>query len=258
MRLQTRVVFSESLKCFVDSETGQRFRGVTAALRLAYWSDYCFKTAKTDGTEGTGNNRYVKGPTASKRGSLVDQQIDRIIQGKPLDGKPHAFTVLAFKAFRAAALQPVASQVVVFDQERRLATAVDILCVNSERQHVVVELKCSSNFKYHAFSGPMKHEFSTLRNSIANQHAVQTLVTRALFERTYGAKAVAAVLKINQLGASWIPVPRPQLAMTPVLDRLSAKAKAASTQKSRGHTGRKGRKVAKPRLAARAKSMRAR
>ena len=53
---------------------------------------------------------------------------------------------------------------------------------------MVVELKCSSDYKYTAFTSFMKHDFSNLHDSIANQHVVQTLVTRRLFELTYGTR----------------------------------------------------------------------
>jgi hypothetical protein len=238
MLQQTRVVFSPALKCFVDSQTGGRYRGITKLLKQTFWPAYNFKNAQTPGPVGVGNNRFVKGPTASKRGTLVDKQISEIISGHPATGKLHAFTSLAFKAMRAGNLTPVASQVVVFDPARRIATAVDILCRNSAGSYVVVELKCSSDFKYHASTGAMKHVFSQLDDSIANQQLVQTIVTRRLFERTYG-KALAYILKINQRGAFWIPVPTPREdAIEEALTRMAGAHKKPRARTKQSSTGR--------------------
>jgi hypothetical protein len=250
-RLQTRVVFSSARRCFVDVETGARFKGITAALKRVFWSDYRFAKAQTLDAVGVGNSPFMKGPTASRRGTLVDKQVSSLIEGRPVVGKIHAFTGLAFRAMREANLRPVASQVVVFDESRRLATAVDILCVNARAQNVIVELKCSSDFKYTAATGPMKHEFAQLSNSLANQHIVQTLVTRELFQRTYGDKdALACILKISQRGASWVHVPRGGASLDTAIERL-APARAArlcTARAARLPTARAPRKAAaKPR-----------
>jgi hypothetical protein len=239
MLIQTRVVFSPTLKCFVDVASTTKYRGITQLLKQVFWPDYSFKKAQAPGPVGVGNSKFVKGPTSSKRGTLVDLQISELIAGKPITGKLHPFTALAFKALKAGNLQPVASQVVVYDAALRLATAVDILCENKDGKHVVVELKCSSDFKYTAYNACMKHEFQQISNSIANQHLAQTLVTRALFERTYGTAALAYILKVNQRGASWIRVPDATESLEGVLSRMS----------TRGSTRVRAKAPARPRLA---------
>jgi hypothetical protein len=233
MLIQTRVVFSPVLKCFVDASSAVKYRGITHLLKKVFWPDYNFKKAQAPGPVGVGNSKYVKGPTSCKRGTLVDMQISQIISGQPVTGKLHALTAVAFKALKAGNLTPVASQVVVYDQTLRLATAVDILCQNKEGTSVVVELKCSSDFKYSAYNACMKHEFKHISNSISNQHIAQTLVTRELFERTYGTRALAYILKVNQRGAFWIRVPEAPERMEGVLSRMSTRVRAKTPARPR-------------------------
>jgi hypothetical protein len=145
----------------------------------------------------------------------VDREVAAAARGERLHA-PHPFTLYALEALRRCALHLVGAQVVVF--EGSVATAVDILATDASGIYTCIELKCSSDSRYTSACGPMRGVLSGRTDALCEQHAVQcqvrrmaetrgaaltrSQVTRLLFERTYGVRAHACVLRINDNGAT--------------------------------------------------------
>ena len=72
--------------------------------------------------------------------------------------------------------------------------------------YAVVELKCSSDARYESACGPMRAPLGARGDSLAQQHAVQAMATRLLFEKTYGVRARAFGLRVNEGGATVTPL----------------------------------------------------
>jgi hypothetical protein len=137
-----------------------------------------------------------------RRGSRVDKEIACIVNGGMV-ANPHDYTARALSALRECNLHPFAAQVVVYHAEARLASAVDILCVDVDGATAIVELKCSSDSKYTHSCQPMKGVMQTHCDSLQEQHFLQAAVTTHLYRNVYGnsTKMRTYVLRVNDLGA---------------------------------------------------------
>ena len=203
MQIQTRVVFSERMGCFYDALERRRLKGLAKLLAKHFWPTYRFARAlRTAGTPGA---RGLSARQGRARGTRVDREVGRVVAGERVRGPLHPLTTFALSALERCRIEPVASQVVVYDGP--VATAVDILGVHPDGTYAVVELKCSSDARYESACGPMRGPLAGRGDSLAQQHEVQALATRALFERTYGVRARAYVLRVNEAGATVTPLP---------------------------------------------------
>jgi hypothetical protein len=203
--VQTRVVFQQEMRCFYDTVDKKRMRGVVNLLKSAFWPKYSYR--KTPKGPAEVKKHGVSARAGIARGKRVDKEVGLFISGTKVK-TPHPFTCFALSALKKLNILPIASQVVVYDTSARLATAVDILGRAHDGTLCVIELKCSSDAKYSSPCGFMKGVFAERDDSLLQQHAVQCLVTHALFEKTYAARARAFVLRINAEGASMTRLPR--------------------------------------------------
>lgn len=217
--------------------------GITKLLKQNYWSNFDFekmRTALTAAgiTSAPGNSKFKKGPRTKKRGVLVDQQLCQIIknsiasQPAPV-GKLHPYTKMAISAFKAVGMVPCDAQVVVHNAAKTLATAVDMTAYDKHGNPCLIELKCSSNYFYSSAISAMKNELHEWPNSIENQHTLQTLVTNAMFEQTYGLCPISYILRICDKGAYWTKVDTSLLpaSVASVLARLSGARRAKQARK---------------------------
>jgi hypothetical protein len=163
-------------------------------------------------------------------------------------------------------LVPMLSQYCVGSLDARLGTAVDIVAVRPE--HVVrlphgggfqlrpgspvvlIELKCGFEDTYHKHTGQnMRVPLAHLDDSYANQHQLQLLLTRILFERTYRHQghsvSEAAVLRVHSAGVSWYP----QRAWTDA-EQIAVWQRVVRARELPSTTARKQRRTAKLRAAA--------
>lgn len=227
MKLQTEVVYKATLKCFYDTVNKKKLKGITKFLKKAFFPKYNYKKAKLETTAEPKQPKRAEppGPRGKRRGSLVDQQLSDIVNGVLVPPqKIHPFTKAAFAALAQAGLAPRTAQVVVYDRETKLATACDLVAVRtSSNEPVIVELKCSQDKKYFASCGPMRGAMARSSDSLASQHALQVQLTRHLFEKTYGVRAHAVVLRICDVGTAALKeVPRDEDATRAAYSQLCA------------------------------------
>jgi hypothetical protein len=212
---QTRVVFRPDLRCFYDTLQRRRLVGLASLLKRTYWPDYVFRRAYPPAVStllqvpaAASPSPRVSARAGRARGSLVDAQVAAACAaGGVASRRAHPLTLNALAALRGSGLTPCGSQVVVYDG--RLATAVDVLARrDADGSLACVELKCSSNWRYDWSCGRMRGPLVARDDSLAQQHAVQADATRMLFERTYGQRARAYVLRVTEGGATLTRVER--------------------------------------------------
>jgi hypothetical protein len=204
LHLQTRIVFQPRLRCFYDTLERKRLKGAAKLLAKTFWPAYSFRRAPRTPVPSDGV-RGVSARAGRARGTRVDHEVGLIVDGHALRSR-HPFTAFALQALERAGIRPVASQVVVF--QGRVATAVDVLGIASDGAYACIELKCSSDARYESPCGPMRGALAQRGDSLSEQHAVQCQVTRLLFEHTYGVRAHAVLLRVNDRGATVSTLPR--------------------------------------------------
>ena len=200
---------------FVDDVTGERVRGITHLLQRSFWPNYKYSRATRHAVRTTGVPSAPRGKWAGMaRGSAVDAEICGFVN-RGIDPK-HPYAKKIVKALGLAGLRPVRAQVSVTSPAHGLGTGVDLVCSREQAQgstrHVIVELKAGFNVLgvYDMADGTMKHLLRDLKNSPRMQHAIQTVVTRALFMATYPeyGDVDACVLRVTDAGVHIHPVDR--------------------------------------------------
>jgi hypothetical protein len=119
-----------------------------------------------------------------------------------------AFSRTVLKALADAGMIPVASQVPVGSVNARVATAVDIVCMNHRSEFEIVELKTGFE-ALDCGNAQMAGAFGALRNDACSQHHVQASCTRELFAHTFPTLKVrdAYVATVNRTGCELALVP---------------------------------------------------
>jgi len=174
-------------------------RGLTAVMKDKFFPNYSYRHASggpvvdSTGKPGAAKKKGRDGGLA--RGRQVDTEIQHwVTAGGGARKKSSKRTVVPAlhpfsRAFIALTqrlrLTPVATQVVVRDENCNLATLVDVVFLNTDGRIVVVELKTGFEGYNHVSSGQMRAEFAHHTNAPANQHKVQLAFTHAMFEKTF-------------------------------------------------------------------------
>ena len=199
---QATVVFHENLKCFWHVEQKFKFRGITALLKSLFYPS--FKYPKVSPVPG----KKRSGSYGMRRGTTVDRQLCKLARGETVQ-KMHPFATAAWSALMESGLRPVDGQVVVFDDTSKLATGIDILCFEANRDEpVLIEVKCSSVAATDTTTQRMRGCLSDWYSCLQNQYVLQAAMTRILFERTFQCRASAYVLHVGDTCTRLTRVPR--------------------------------------------------
>jgi hypothetical protein len=225
------VAFDENAGTFVNPRLTRKYSGVTVRLAHAFYPKYKAKPY-----------RYYKKKSKKKkckqsgqeRGKTIDRQLTRwahasvascskcqeLRQGLDLVSNstnlpvrlcrdPYATAVRA--KLTKLRLVPVASQVVVFYDSIAMATAVDLVCRDSNGDYVLIEVKSGFDQNLRRSSGsrlqkPFEHQF----DCPLNQFHLQLLVTSILFRQTFPQckenLAWPQILVTNAAGCESIPL----------------------------------------------------
>ena len=175
----------------------------------------------------------------ASRGNTVDREIEQLVNkgiAPPLPSQLHIFTTKTLRYLRDHGLQPFAAQMLVFDEKIHIATAVDIVCVDTtctdfDRNVKVIELKTGFNDNYQAADGYFRSPFvadssiSTTTDSHKNRHQLQALVQHIIMAKNYGSIVRdTCVLVISEKLHSCYP-------LTPYIRRLAADVYATLKQR---------------------------
>ena len=172
---------------------GPKLRGVARMLDEHVFSGAQLPTQTGEGPSGLGGGFW--GGDGRRRGAAVDAQVSRLAkstQSVRNSSRQLQLTRVTFNALAYHNLEPIEAQRVVLDERRRLATAIDVVCLNRDRDDevVLVELKtgfmgdrampardsCGKVIK-------MRAPLTTARDCALHRHLAQLAATRELFVR---------------------------------------------------------------------------
>ena len=169
--------------------TGPTLKGITKLLETKLYSDGDIDGGACDSpawkpTAWRGNHGGLR------RGRAVDSQVSRLASSSMSTIKKankYKYTAFFFSAIHKSGLEPILGQRIVISRPRGLATAADVVCLDKERNALVlVELKTgySCNRTLPAFLNgepqKMKHPCSQADDSLLNRHLAQLAVTRQM------------------------------------------------------------------------------
>jgi hypothetical protein len=218
-------------------------RGVHPTLTRLFYPKYDYHRLAYGPTTATAAGKLTKHRPGMRAGILVDTELKRIIQlrakynlsmavfttyasqakfktsAKASELTPRDLSLVGkrlsnavyrlWQTFHRLNLTPKASQVPVGCIALRVATAVDVVCVDSQMRHVIVEIKTGFAGYYLRHTGnQLKHITPAVHDSAANQHQLQLLLTTELYRRTFPGHRIAApvLLRVDALGVDVLPL----------------------------------------------------
>jgi hypothetical protein len=198
------VPFSAQHKSFVHKN--KALAGVTDLLRLAYYPNYV--KAKPEPVRTKSDVKVKHKVFGTARGALVDRQVASWADGKP-PKRMHPWASYVIQALLRKNLTPLAGQVPCVDLEARIGTAADLVCVDSAKRLVVVELKSGyAKGTHDASTGALLGApFQHFTDCPKNQHFLQLAATLSLFESTYCRHARGVLVRVDDAGVllKWLP-----------------------------------------------------
>jgi hypothetical protein len=144
--------------------------------------------------------RRIASKALTKRESL---HLERIVS---------KLTLPALNFWRMCAIKhytPQYSQVTVGSIDARLATKVDVKCIDDKTKGVVlIENKVGYNSFHHSSTGNMNAPYSTINNCTYNQHQIQLAMTTELHKQTFKNQNIvqSIVWKYDATGVSEFPL----------------------------------------------------
>ena len=190
-----KLVGEGKFKGYQSKETNRKCRGLTKQLQSRLWSEGILPTIARMGDTSIRPKKAWKGKKGGQtRGKLVDQQLTKLVNGGKAmimrQKKMYALTRLALRGLAKRGLDPVIAQRSVLCEDRRLATAADVIAYERKTNRlVVVELKCGYDHGRKAAAEragrpcKMKAPCSRVLDCNVNRHLAQLAVTRDLLSR---------------------------------------------------------------------------
>lgn len=216
---------------YVLQDTGKRLRGITGTLRSVFHPlgpdsrsahrlprfvpDHAAWEFRRD-TTGCANTEK-----ACAHGQRVDTELQEYCNlrfagaaSRALEeamGRWDACTHRVLDFFREHNLAPICSQILVFDETRGLATALDLVCFDYVKQKVVlIELKCTRYTQYLTrYAHMMQPPLDDVPDAVCNHHLLQLATQCAILKHKYDYVPDSAfVLQVHPSGVRAHALPK--------------------------------------------------
>jgi hypothetical protein len=155
-------------------------RGVTTIIRKYFAPTYAFKKLK--------RVKYPRGlpkRSAIRRGHAIDRTLQCWTEGHYSKRFRLIEPKAIIQAFEDRTWKPLSSQLAVAWPNARLATRLDLVLHDTlQNEILIVEIKSGCGYRNLA-NGKMKHILPSITNSALNQHQLQVLIGKRLFQKTY-------------------------------------------------------------------------
>lgn len=189
---------------------GPKLRGIARMLVEHVYSGAQLPIQSDGGPSGYAGGAW--NGDGRRRGAAVDAQVSRLAKASPSvrnASRKLLLTKVTFDALAYHGLHPIEAQRVVLDVNRRLATAIDVVCVNAERSDELWLIELKTGFRGDRSSPArdargeaikMRAPLATARDCALHQHLAQLAATRELFVReTSTLKALKKVGGISRV-----------------------------------------------------------
>jgi hypothetical protein len=201
--IQSTVRFNEEARKFeaLEGDKWKTVSGLLPKLKKVFWNDYVYTKAKYG--KGTGAGSKWGG---RNRGSTVHAEVEKYVKMSPSEFRkavpdPHPYTAKVVLAIKAYGLFPVASEVVVYDPDIRVAHKVDLVCADKAGKIYTFELKNGGDGYFKRGNAPLGGPYGSYVNSPANQAHLQQMFPRHVLEEKYGVQlAESYVLQVHKEG----------------------------------------------------------
>lgn len=130
----------------------------------------------------------------SRHGKKVHSQIDKVVkklrEGKPLklSSSTDPCTIRVLNVFISKRWLPVASELAIYDEESKVATAIDVVVFDIvKKELIIIELKTGyENEEYGDLEEDDRMDLINVKNSPRNRHMLQLLWMCLILKKKYG------------------------------------------------------------------------
>lgn len=188
--LHARLRRSRGSVGFRHIDTGRMLSGLTGLLQKTLFGEYDTPSGAANRAGGRrGGVRW----NGRKRGTAVDSQLTRVVNGKTGKKTPkrlYQLTSHCLAAFERAGLRPVIAQYAVCSIQHRIGSAADVIALDEHDRLTVVEVKCGYSGDRSAVSllpgtGVKQHMRGVLSEAadcVFHRHLSQLAATVAMLE----------------------------------------------------------------------------
>jgi hypothetical protein len=220
------VSFDENHKCFtVHLKTNKRAKGLTKLLGKAFWPDYQYPVYKQglEPKSGFPKDKLKNELGGLVRGKVIHGQVRALIEG-PNYSSPlgeffglHPYSQKTVNALKLQGLTPIIAELPVCYPDLLVATAIDIVCLDSADRPVFVELKTGMDNTFTAGNQKMKGPWNA-SNCALNQAFVQLLIGIDMYESITSSRVhKGIVLHVKDSGATIDELPSDLLKLRPAV-----------------------------------------
>ncbi len=205
--------FSNKYRCFKCKKIADKreisVRGLVPVLKKNFWSKYEYIPPKYKTRKTEIKNRF----DGLLRGDLVHRQIETYVNRGVSEIKKeeiHPFTKKAIIAMREWKWKPIIAELPIYDPILKIATKIDLICLDKDDNIVLVEWKCGmDNYLCQGntvMDGPLSKSFS---NCPLNQALLQLLFTKMIVQKNYNIiPKKAYVVQIHSDGINPFSLPK--------------------------------------------------
>lgn len=176
----------------VFPETRRHSRGVTKVIKRWFAPKFRFRNIKNRPTTVGG----LPFRQARRRGKLLDRQMVAYAKSKNIPLKACEETRRLIDYLSEQRLTVVSAQQVVGWSQARLGTCIDLVCTNHLQEYIIVELKRGCAYRK-CHTGERLAFVQAENDSLFNQHQIQLLISKILFQKTFNIDAKLLLLYID-------------------------------------------------------------
>lgn len=204
--------FSEKSGCFkFVNANGKLYTasGLVPSLKKVFWPNYKYEKLKRKTRRQGERDKY--GGLA--RGTIMHEQL-RLWANEASRGEirsqyltMHKYTRKAIGFMEENELTPVRAEVVAFDPCSRVATAIDMVCMNKQGHVILIEWKSGMDSYFDRGNSSM-HGPHVVSNCPRNQAFMQLLFGKMMLEQHHAVRSDADyVVQVHKDGVDPFPLP---------------------------------------------------
>lgn len=186
--MQNTVLWDSQRKHFTIN--GKAVAGVHPTLQSLFYPNYSFHAARNRGAiAGTQHqpHTYYGRATGIRLDNSIETTVDRFVETgqRPKLSKLTRQCAYFWQVCQQKGWVPIGSQIPVGCPTLRVATRVDAVCCEAATGNIVV-LEIKSGYTYYKEgNGMLSAPYTDHNNSPLNQHHLQLLLNKVLYQRTF-------------------------------------------------------------------------
>lgn len=177
--------------------------GLTKLIKKVFVPDYKFKNLEKVAKNPGG----LKKRAACRQGKLIDKQLTQTVSKIP-NTILCKQTTLVLNKLKELNFTLTKSQVYVVNESLKLCTFIDLVALDeTTQQEVIIEIKSGCHYRLCSTkNGFMKFQKEPTTNCLQNQHQLQALFGKYLYDKQFKTTTTCCLIYVNETQCDYIPL----------------------------------------------------